>query len=95
MKVTTDRLWTVRTTRKRPRLYHTARRPDDGDDCLTMDWLDPCYRQLLSPVSSEDHGVAQEPPSPTYSNLRNARYCNATIVLASWIPPLATICMAS
>jgi hypothetical protein len=31
MKVTTDRLWTVWTTRKRPRLDHTAHSPgDDG-----------------------------------------------------------------
>ena len=31
MKVTTDRLWTVWTTRKQPRLDHTAHSPgDDG-----------------------------------------------------------------
>ena len=32
MKVTFDRLWTVWTTRKRPRLDHTAHSPDDKQE---------------------------------------------------------------
>jgi hypothetical protein len=31
MKVATDRLWTVWTTRKRPRLDHTAHSPGDDE----------------------------------------------------------------